>query len=102
VNLWKPLVGRFEKRTLLELAWNTSKGVFAWLMNITGMDVGHDKTLVAIVDGLIVASVDIGLIRKWVGAEDAEGAYDWCPNVQKFLRDSSDWEESKDDRSKDM
>lgn len=99
-NLRKPSVkgSKFEKRPLerLELAWNTSKGVSAWLMDIAGMDVGKDETLNGTVDGLVVASVDINLIRNWVGSADAEGALAWRPNVAVFQRNSSDWEKSHD------
>jgi hypothetical protein len=99
-NLRKPSVegSKFEKRPLerLELTWNTSKGVSAWLMDVAGMDVGQDETLNGTVDGLVVASVDINLIRNWVGFTDAEGALEWRPDVAVFQRNSSDWEKTRD------
>lgn len=77
----------FKKMAMQEvdLKCSTSKGVSAWLMGITGIDLEKGKKLSCTLDGLISASVDYCTIRKWITERD------WCPNVTPLALCNADW-----------
>ena len=79
--------GVFKKKAMqqVDLKCSTSKGVSAWLMGITGIDLEKGEKLSFTLDGLISASVDYCTIRKWITERD------WCPNVTTLALCSADW-----------
>lgn len=79
--------GVFKKKVMqqVDLKCSTSKGVSAWLMGITGIDLEKEEKLSCTLAGLISASVDYCTIRKWIAERD------WCPNVTTLALCSADW-----------
>lgn len=80
----------FHKELLpkASFGWKNSKGVVAWLCDITGVDLGREDSLSCTLDGLTAASVDFTKVRSWISAGD------WRPDAKTLKLCSGDW--SKD------
>lgn len=94
----QPSLEIFEKQMLspISLEWNTCGESSLWLMGIAGLKLKHDDTLKCTVGGLEAASVKFAIVREWVDSPDAEGTYQWFPDLVKLAKWSSDWKRDGD------